>query len=90
MDAEIARAAPGARVFPQAERLGVPRGAPLNAAAVLQLPRDGAHADPARLVLTTAKHFPGHGDTRVDSHLALPRIRGRRGVTGRQPMAKQR
>ncbi len=25
-------------------------------------------------VLATAKHFPGHGDTHVDSHLALPRI----------------
>jgi len=25
-------------------------------------------------VLATAKHFPGHGDTRVDSHLALPVI----------------
>lgn len=25
-------------------------------------------------VAATAKHFPGHGDTRVDSHLALPRI----------------
>jgi beta-N-acetylhexosaminidase len=23
-------------------------------------------------VMATAKHFPGHGDTRVDSHLALP------------------
>jgi beta-glucosidase-like glycosyl hydrolase/CubicO group peptidase (beta-lactamase class C family) len=23
-------------------------------------------------LLTTAKHFPGHGDTRTDSHLALP------------------
>lgn len=23
-------------------------------------------------VLTTAKHFPGHGDTRVDSHVGLP------------------
>jgi beta-glucosidase len=23
-------------------------------------------------VLTTAKHFPGHGDTQTDSHLALP------------------
>lgn len=26
------------------------------------------------LVLPTAKHFPGHGDTDVDSHLALPQI----------------
>ncbi len=25
-------------------------------------------------VLTTAKHFPGHGDTRVDSHLVLPEV----------------
>lgn len=24
--------------------------------------------------LTTAKHFPGHGDTRIDSHLELPEI----------------
>jgi beta-N-acetylhexosaminidase len=26
-------------------------------------------------VLTTAKHFPGQGDTRVDSHVALPIVR---------------
>ncbi len=25
-------------------------------------------------ILTTAKHFPGHGDTGTDSHLALPQI----------------
>lgn len=25
-------------------------------------------------VLTSAKHFPGHGDTNVDSHLGLPRV----------------
>lgn len=27
-------------------------------------------------LLTTAKHFPGHGDTEVDSHIALPVVRG--------------
>jgi len=26
-------------------------------------------------IIPTAKHFPGHGDTRTDSHLALPVIR---------------
>lgn len=31
----------------------------------------GAHGHP---VLTTAKHFPGHGDTATDSHLDLPVI----------------
>jgi beta-N-acetylhexosaminidase len=25
-------------------------------------------------VIATAKHFPGHGDTQIDSHLGLPRI----------------
>ncbi len=36
----------------------------------------GAFADglAAGGVLTCAKHFPGHGDTTVDSHLALPRV----------------
>ena len=29
-------------------------------------------------LLATAKHFPGHGDTEVDSHLALPVLRVRR------------
>jgi beta-N-acetylhexosaminidase len=32
---------------------------------------EGAHADKRNFVLTTAKHFPGHGDTAVDSHLSL-------------------
>ncbi|MEA5417904.1 glycoside hydrolase family 3 N-terminal domain-containing protein [Spirulina sp. CCNP1310] len=32
---------------------------------------EGCHRHP---VLTCAKHFPGHGDTSVDSHLALPEI----------------
>ena len=32
----------------------------------------GAKSSP---VLTTAKHFPGHGDTATDSHLELPTLR---------------
>jgi len=35
---------------------------------------EGAHSDPANRVLVTAKHFPGHGDTDIDSHLGLPRL----------------
>ena len=35
---------------------------------------DGAKSDSRNRVLTTAKHFPGHGDTAVDSHLALSSI----------------
>jgi beta-glucosidase len=31
----------------------------------------GAHTYP---ILTTAKHFPGHGDTSIDSHLLTPTI----------------
>jgi beta-N-acetylhexosaminidase len=32
---------------------------------------DGAHSDSKNLVLVTAKHFPGHGDTNTDSHLDM-------------------
>jgi beta-N-acetylhexosaminidase len=32
---------------------------------------DGAHSDPKNLILVTAKHFPGHGDTDTDSHLEM-------------------
>jgi beta-N-acetylhexosaminidase len=39
---------------------------------------EGAHADKHSFVLTTAKHFPGHGDTAVDSHLSLPAITANR------------
>jgi beta-N-acetylhexosaminidase len=35
---------------------------------------EGAHSDKRSFVLTTAKHFPGHGDTAVDTHLSLAEI----------------
>jgi beta-N-acetylhexosaminidase len=35
---------------------------------------DGAHSDPKNRVLLTVKHFPGHGDTDTDSHMALGRV----------------
>lgn len=35
---------------------------------------EGAHHDSKNYVLTTAKHFPGHGDTSVDTHLNLATI----------------
>jgi beta-N-acetylhexosaminidase len=35
---------------------------------------EGAHADKNNYVLATAKHFPGHGDTAVDSHMNLATI----------------
>src|SRR6185295_5523630 len=35
---------------------------------------EGARTDPKNRVLTTAKHFPGHGDTAVDTHMHLATI----------------
>ena len=35
---------------------------------------DGAHSDPKNRMLVTAKHFPGHGDTDTDSHMALAKV----------------
>jgi beta-N-acetylhexosaminidase len=35
---------------------------------------EGAHSDKKNFVLTTAKHFPGHGDTAVDTHMNLATI----------------
>ncbi len=35
---------------------------------------EGARRDPRYPVLVTAKHFPGHGDTSVDTHAGLGRI----------------
>ena len=35
---------------------------------------DGAASDPRYRVLTTVKHFPGHGDTATDTHLRLATV----------------
>jgi beta-N-acetylhexosaminidase len=47
---------------------------PLQVAALVDAFIDGAHSDKNARVLTTAKHFPGHGDTSTDSHMNLPTI----------------
>jgi beta-N-acetylhexosaminidase len=39
---------------------------------------EGTRADPKYRVLTTAKHFPGHGDTAVDTHLNMAVINASR------------
>ena len=35
---------------------------------------EGAHSDPKNIALLSAKHFPGHGDTDLDSHTDLPSL----------------
>jgi beta-N-acetylhexosaminidase len=47
---------------------------PQQVAALVKAFIEGAHSDKRNFILTTAKHFPGHGDTAVDSHLNLPSI----------------
>jgi len=47
---------------------------PNTVAAMVKAFIEGAHWSDAGYVLTTAKHFPGHGDTAVDSHMGLPTI----------------
>lgn len=47
---------------------------PATVAAHVKAYIEGAHSDPANRVLVTVKHFPGHGDTNVDSHLGLGRV----------------
>ncbi len=39
---------------------------------------EGAHSVASARVLTTAKHFPGHGDTATDTHINLATITGDR------------
>src|SRR5438552_6409247 len=35
---------------------------------------EGAQSNPGGKVLTTVKHFPGHGDTATDTHLGLATV----------------
>ena len=47
---------------------------PEQVASFVEAYIEGAHSDRKNPVLVTAKHFPGHGDTTEDSHLALARL----------------
>jgi beta-N-acetylhexosaminidase len=51
---------------------------PAKVAALVKAFIEGAHADKNNYVLTTAKHFPGHGDTAVDTHLNLATVEANR------------
>ena len=44
---------------------------PPDVAAHVKAFIEGAHSDKANFVLTSVKHFPGHGDTATDTHLNL-------------------
>jgi beta-N-acetylhexosaminidase len=47
---------------------------PQDVAAQVKAFIEGAHSDKKNFILTTAKHFPGHGDTATDTHLNLASI----------------
>ncbi len=39
---------------------------------------EGARSDPKNRVILSVKHFPGHGDTNIDSHFGLPLLNASR------------
>jgi beta-N-acetylhexosaminidase len=47
---------------------------PQDVSAFVKAFIEGAHSVPSARVLTTAKHFPGHGDTATDTHMNLATI----------------
>jgi beta-N-acetylhexosaminidase len=47
---------------------------PAQVSALVNAFIEGAHSEKDSRVLTTVKHFPGHGDTSTDSHMNLPMI----------------
>lgn len=51
---------------------------PESVAAHVKAFIEGAHSDPRSPVLVTVKHFPGHGDTATDTHMALAVIKADR------------
>ena len=54
-----------------------------SAGQVAELGVSAVNAIQAQGVMATLKHFPGHGDTHVDSHLGLPRVDHDRAIIDR-------
>ena len=54
---------------------------------VAELGVSAVNAMQAQGVMATLKHFPGHGDTHVDSHLGLPRVDHDRAIIDKVDLA---
>lgn len=54
---------------------------------VAELGVSAVNAMQAQGVMATLKHFPGHGDTHVDSHLGLPRVEHDRAIIDKVDLA---
>ena len=64
-----------------------PRAYAADAETVARLGLAAARGLAAAGVVACAKHFPGHGDTRLDSHLVLPRCPAPRELLTRRDLA---